>query len=333
MGLTQFVRERRSTWDRLEQIIGQVYKRGARRANADDVHQMIHLYREASADLARLRAMDADPQLIDQINRLVTRGHAQIYRGVGKRPRSQLRRFFLRQYPRLFRATWRFTLASLLCSAVFYCMAYYTVQQHPDIVADLMGGGQVAQEFQGSKTRDDIAGRFENANSPIFSSFVTTNNIKVAFNAFALGITFGLGTVYVLVFNGTMLGGFAGAYAQSGIESAFWLTVLPHGALELSAIVVAGGSGLLMGYALWVPGRRTRRRALREEAIKAVQLVLGLVPAFILAGLMEGFVTPRTDIPQGLKVALGVALAVSFWGYLLLAGRQHDETDDPAGAG
>ncbi len=92
-------------------------------------------------------------------------------------------------------------------------------------------------------------------------------------------------------------------------------------ALELSAIVIAGGAGLLVGYGLWAPGQRTRRRALREDAITAMQLAAGLIPAFIFAGLMEGLVTPSDAIPQPIKVVLGVTAAVVYWLYLLLAGR------------
>ena len=119
-----------------------------------------------------------------------------------------------------------------------------------------------------------------------------------------------------------MLGGIAGAFAKSGIGWQFWMVILPHGALELSAVVVAGGAGLLLGYSLWCPGQRTRRRALREEAVRAMQLAVGLVPAFAVAGIFEGFVTPSDAIPEPLKVGLGVAAAAVFWLYLLLAGRR-----------
>jgi uncharacterized membrane protein SpoIIM required for sporulation len=125
----------------------------------------------------------------------------------------------------------------------------------------------------------------------------------------------------MLTFNAVMLGGIAGAFAKSGIGWQLWMVILPHGALELSAVVVAGGAGLLLGYSLWCPGLRTRRRALREEAIRAVQLAVGLIPAFAVAGVFEGFVTPSDAIPEPLKVFLGVAVAVVFWLYLLLAGR------------
>jgi uncharacterized membrane protein SpoIIM required for sporulation len=210
-------------------------------------------------------------------------------------------------------------LASFLISASLAGMAFVTVQRSPEVVTDIMGGGD--EEFVDRRTGEDIRGRFQKVSSPVLSSFVTTNNIRVALLAFALGITFGLGTIYVLAINGVMLGGFAGAYARSGVGADFWITVMPHGTLELSAIVLAGGSGLLMGYSLWCPGDRSRRLALRESAILAMKLAVGLIPAFIVAGLIEGFITPSQEISEPAKLGIGILAAAVFWAYWLLGGR------------
>lgn len=329
MGLERFVEERKPSWNRLAEIVERVYRRGVRAVRPGELLELLHLYRDASADLARLRTLDAEPGRIRELNRLVTRAHAQIYRG-GTRRGGSLMGFFARDYPRLFRQTWRFSFASFLLSGVVALMAFASVQSHPDVVSDILGGAEA--EFRGEKSRADIEERFRQLAAPELSSLVTTNNIIVALNAFALGVTFGVGTVYVLIVNGVMLGGFAGAYARSGIQGEFWATVLPHGALELSAIGIAGGAGLLMGHALWCPGDRTRRRALREEAGRAVRLVLGLIPAFVVAGTIEGFITPSAELPRELKLALGISAAVLFWTYLLVAGRRR-EPPEPSAAG
>ncbi len=325
MGLDQFVRDRRPVWDRLSKIVTEAYRRGVRRLPAADAGDMVHLYRDVSADLARLRALEADPHLVNEINRLVARAHGQIYRGARRKSYSLLQ-FFLVRYPRLFRETGRFTFASFLICVLFAGLAYRTVQSHPELVADVMGP-MIGAEVRGEKTAQDIKARFRMVSSPILSSAVTGNNIMVALKAFALGITFGIGTVFVLMYNSMMVGGIAGAYAKSGVAKDLWMTLLPHGALELSAIVVAGGAGLLLGYSLWCPGQRTRRRALREDALKAVQLAVGLIPAFIVAGFFEGFITPSDRMPEPLKVGMGVSIAVVFWLYLFLGGRNVHEGD------
>ncbi len=319
MNLDSWLRQRRPVWKRLEAIIDQLVRRGPRRTPAKDVADLIECYQSACADLARLRVLGAEPDLVEPLNRLIVRAHGQVYRGAPASPWS-LGAFFLRDYPRLFRRTWKFTLASFLISLITACAAFWTVQDSPQTVADIMGGTD--REFYGEKSVADIRERFGHEGSPMLSSLVITNNIRVALTAFALGITFGLGTIWVLAVNGAMLGGIAGAFAKSGIQWQMWMVILPHGALELSAIVIAGGAGLMVGYGLWAPGQRTRLRALREDVVLAMQLAVGLVPAFAVAGLIEGLVTPSDAVSEGVKVVLGMAVAVTFWLYLLLAGRR-----------
>ncbi len=315
--------ERQPVWDQLSLLLDSLQKRGLHRTQAGDIQEVLRLYRETTADLARLRVLKATPSQITRVNRLAARAHGWIYRH-GKRSCFSLRHFFLVHIPRLFRENWHFTFASLVCSVLFFVLSFGVVSEHPEIAADIMGG--LDEEFYGEKTAADIVDRFRQTPSVILSAAVTTNNIKVALATFALGITFGIGTVYMLIVNGTMLGGFAGAFAQSGSGGVFWLTILPHGALELSAIVVAGGTGLMMGYALWCPGRRTRVQALREEAAHAVQIAIALIPAFLVAGYFEGFVTPSSLIPPEVKAGLGVILALLFWAYLILGGASSEPT-------
>lgn len=321
MAIDSFIRQRQESWDELDGIVEDVYRRGAKRVAPHHLERMIHLYRQVSSDLAHLRTMQADQALVTRLNRLVTRAHGQIYRAAPRRTLSLLR-FFLVRYPRIFRETGRMTLASFLLCAIVYAMAYQIVQTQPQVVADILGG--MADEFTGPKTAADIRERFFSVDragaAPVVASAITANNIRVALLAFGLGVTLGIGTVYVLIVNSAMLGGIAGAFARSGIESELWITVLPHGALELSAIVVAGGAGLTIGWAMWHPGQRTRRLALREEAVKAVQLAVGLVPAFCVAGFIEGFITTREAMPDAVKLTLGITVAAAFWLYLFFGG-------------
>jgi uncharacterized membrane protein SpoIIM required for sporulation len=314
----ELIEVRRSDWDELERLIERVSRRGPRTLSGEQARRFVHLYREVSSDLARLQALGAEPDQLHGVNRLITRAHGQLY---GRRPRARvsLLRFFAKDYPRLFRQRWRYIATSLAVFLAFVAMGYVSVQANPSVVADLLGGAEA--EFRGDKAGEDIRTRFEQVPSPVLSSLVTTNNIIVAFTAYALGVSFGIGTIYLLMINGAMLGGFAGAYARNDAAGAFWETVMVHGALELTAIIIAAGAGLIMGYALWCPGRRTRLRALREEGRDAALIALGLVPAFMAAGLLEGFVTPAQNIPSGIKLLLGLLIMLVYWLYLGLAGR------------
>jgi uncharacterized membrane protein SpoIIM required for sporulation len=128
--------------------------------------------------------------------------------------------------------------------------------------------------------------------APLMSASIMTNNIQVAFLAFAGGITFGLLTVYVLIYNGIIVGAIAALFWHYDKTYEFWAYIVPHGMIELTAIFIAGGAGLLMGYRLFVPGPYSRAYQLKENAKRSVQLLLGTIPLFIIAGVIEGFITP-----------------------------------------
>ncbi|MBR9989235.1 MAG: stage II sporulation protein M, partial [Gemmatimonadetes bacterium] len=164
---------------------------------------------------------------------------------------------------------------------------------------------------------------------PLFSSSLIANNVQVTFFAFAGGIAVGLGTMLILLMNGVMLGGTAGLFHVQGLSPYLWSFVLPHGIIELTAICIAGGAGLLLGSAFVLPGRRTRRSALVHRARDAVSLLGGTVVLLVLAGLVEGFISPST-LPSAAKLGFGTLMAVILGAYLLLAGRNEPTTDPVA---
>src|SRR5262249_25277744 len=147
------------------------------------------------------------------------------------------------------------------------------------------------------------------------------NNIKVSFITYALGaVSGGLGAVYLLVLNGAPLG-IIGAWMIS--EGDFWRFlgfILPHGALELTAIVIAGGAGLRIGWTALGPGDRTRADAFREEGQRSITIIIGLMTMFVCAGLIEGFIT-GSGLPVGVRVGIGALLWLCYVGYLVIQGR------------
>ena len=155
---------------------------------------------------------------------------------------------------------------------------------------------------------------------PLFSSTIIANNVQVTFFAFAGGIVLGLGTALILLINGVMLGGTAGVFHAKGLSLYLWSFVLPHGIIELTAICIAGGAGLLLGSAILIPGRRTRRDALVRRGREAVSLLGGTVVLLLLAGLIEGFISPSA-LPDAAKLAFGALTAVVLTAYLVSAGR------------
>jgi uncharacterized membrane protein SpoIIM required for sporulation len=152
------------------------------------------------------------------------------------------------------------------------------------------------------------------------ATLIFRNNIQVAFLTFAGGVLFGIGTVYVLIENGVMLGGVLGAAQYYGVAPLLWGFISPHGYLELTCIVIAGAAGLMLADALVRPGLLLRREALAHAARRAVELVLGAAPVLVLAGVVEGNVSP-SDLPVGVKLAIGPVLGAALFALLLTLGR------------
>ncbi|MGH7546357.1 MAG: stage II sporulation protein M, partial [Gemmatimonadota bacterium] len=155
---------------------------------------------------------------------------------------------------------------------------------------------------------------------PAFAGGIIANNVQVTFLAFALGITAGLGTLVLLLFNGLHIGATLGLFDGRGLGAYLWAFVLPHGIVELTAAAIAGGAGLLLGSALVLPGEQTRREALVERGRVALRLLVGTSALLVLAGLVEGFVSP-SSLPPGVKIGFGLTLGVLLYVYLVRAGR------------
>ena len=157
--------------------------------------------------------------------------------------------------------------------------------------------------------------------SSVMSTFIMTNNISVAFMTFATGLTFGVGTCYLLALNGLMLGCVMALCFHYGLLGPLLEFVTAHGVVEISVIIVAGTAGLLVGSALVNPGDYTRRDSLGIRGRDGVKLVLGTAPMLVVVGLIEGFVSPQPVIPAVVKMTLGLVLGALFYLYLLFAGR------------
>ena len=150
---------------------------------------------------------------------------------------------------------------------------------------------------------------------------IFTNNIGVTFTAFASGIAFGVAPAFFLLYNGVLLGAVAGIAAATGHGTNVVELIIPHGILELSCIAVSAAAGMRMGWALVEPGPRRRTEALAAEAPRAVLLVLATAPWLVVAGLVEGFVTPH-HLALLPALAVGVGIATPYWACVALVGRR-----------
>ena len=299
------------------------------KAKAADVADFPHQYRRLCQHLALAQQRGYSSYLVDPLQQLALRGHQQLYRH-----RSQLTAnilaFLLADFPRLVREQWRFVLiAGLLFFGSLVGIALL-VYLFPDLVYSIISPLQVA-EMQGMYNPDAsrlgrAAERAASEDWMMFGYYVM-HNIGIAFQTFAAGLLFGLGSVFFLIFNGLVIGAVSGHLTDIGYGQTFWSFVIGHGAFELSAITLAGAAGLQLGWSLVAPGRLARSEALRLAARKSVRMLCGVMVFLLIAAFIEAYWSSTTRIEPWIKYAVGVALWLLVAAYLTLAGRSRHAPD------
>jgi uncharacterized membrane protein SpoIIM required for sporulation len=297
----------------LEQLLDQGARKGLSSLGRSELQEVGLLYRQIAADLAALREDRGSVHFARYLNQLLARAHNIIY-SANKTSPSAIISFFTVTYPRVFRRHWRYVQIALLIFAVSAAVGAALTYQDPDFKLSIIGPQMVQTIEKREMWTHSIVGI-----KPLASSAIMTNNISVGFMTFALGITGGLGTIYMMLFNGLMLGVIGMACHQSGMSLQLWSFVAPHGVLELPAIFLAGGAGLRIATGLLFPGYLPRRESLARAGTDAVQLLLGTIPMLIVAGTIEAFVSP-TGLRMALKFGMAAALFALLLAYLFGAG-------------
>ena len=308
-----FIEANRDTWARLEELVRRAGS-SATRLSANEVDELVQLHLRVSSQLSTTRTHLADPDLAAHLSRLVARSSAVVH---GTRPRTlaTLLRGITEVFPA---AVWHARTAILISTLVFVAsFAAMTVwlAVSPEAVA-AMG----PEEFRQSYLEEDFEAYYSAEPATAFAARVFTNNAAVGALAFGSGILWGIPTLYVLLLNGINVGLAAGLFHAADDAAHFWGLILPHGLLELTAVFIAGGAGLKLGWSAIQPGERTRRESLAEEGRRSVSIVLGLVLVFLVAGLLEGYITPQ-PWSAPLRVGIGAAVWAAVTGWLILAGR------------
>jgi uncharacterized membrane protein SpoIIM required for sporulation len=312
--LDRFLATNQPLWDRL----GALAKRGSGGANklsAEEIDELVGLYQRASSHLSYVRTYYRDPALTTTLTGLVATAGSVVY---GTRPKSlrAVAHFFTATFPG---ALWHNRRFIAVAAVLFFVPAI--------AVGVWLAGSDTAIEAIGPPAlreaylNEDFESYYSSRPASEFAAQVTTNNIQVGFLAFAGGVFLCAPTALVLLYNGANLGVPAGLFAAAGQNAKFYGLILPHGLLELSAVVIAGSAGLRLGWSLVDPGDRPRAIALTEEGRRSVVLVLGLVATFLVAGLIEGFVT-GSSLPTFVRVGVGVVVEVAFVLYVVVLGRE-----------
>jgi uncharacterized membrane protein SpoIIM required for sporulation/uncharacterized RDD family membrane protein YckC len=318
-------------WGEFASMLARAKTGGLRALPENEIADFVARYREAAADLARLRTASRgrDTEAQYYLSRLVAAGHNLLYR------RRELAlgtvwTFLTVTLPREARRSWRPVLTAALLLYGPAAITYVAVLRDPDLQYDFEPPGMIDRVENAAKNEARGRGYIaaSDAQRPIVSSFIMANNIKVTIVAFAAGATAGIGTVLALVSNGISLGASIAMYQNYGVARVILGFVVAHGVLELQAICFAAGGGLLIAYAILLPGAYTRREALIILGRRAVRLATISIILLVFAGLIEGLFSADPYWPLSTRVTLGALTGVLM--ILWLSRGWHGEADLPS---
>ncbi len=319
-------------WSTFATMLRDAQHRGLRHMSETEVSDFVAQYREIATDLARLKTASKDTQsdALFYLSRLVAGGHNLLYRQRSVTGRAAVR-FVAVNVPREMRRSWGYIAIAALCLFGPMAVTYQAVVNDPLLAESLLPSEMIDRANEGvarAKNGDRTYVEIKSFMRPIAASNIIANNIQVTYTVFAFGITAGIGTLLMLITNGVSIGAALGLYQSKGILSQIGEFVLSHSVFELSAICIAGAGGLLIARALLLPGQYTRREALVVYGRRAIRLITASTLLLIVAGTIEGLVSPRTDIPITDKIVIAAVSAFVLLVYFLLGGRGMDASDE-----
>jgi len=326
MKQSQFESRHQPEWQRFTRLL-EALERG--KSDSKTSEGFASDYRRICQQLALAQERGYSSHLVDPLHQLAARGHQQLYRH-----RSQLGAevvsFLMAGFPRLVRAQWRFVLAASVLFFGSLIVMGLLVYWFPDLVYTVVSPEQVS-EMEGmydpsARRLGEAAVRGSSEDWMMFAYYIM-NNIGIAFQTFASGLLFGLGSVFFLFFNGLMIGAVAGHLSGIGFGQTFWSFAIGHGAFELSAIALAGAAGLKLGWALLAPGALPRSEALRLAAKISVQLVCGVMVFLLIAAFIEAYWSSLNSFRPLTKYVVGAVLWTLVPTYLVYAGRSRHAPD------
>ncbi|MEU8295265.1 stage II sporulation protein M [Streptomyces sp. S-9] len=310
MDLDVFVSAHRAEWDRLDALLGR-----RRRLTGAEADELVTLYQRAATHLSVIQSAAPDPQLTGRLSRLVARARSAVT-GTRRASWRDVTHFLTHGFPAaVYRARHWWVPTALISTAVAALLAWW-IGSHPEVQASIAAPAELRE-----MTRP--GGQYETyySSNPAtsFAAQVWTNNAWAAALCLILGVFLGLPVLWILFQNMLNLGVGFGLMSSAGRLDTFLGLVLPHGLLELTAVFVAAGTGLRLGWTVVDPGPRTRRTALAEEGRAALAMAIGLALVLFVSGAVEGFVTP-SGLPTWARITIGVVAELAFLTYVYVLG-------------
>ena len=315
-----FAARRQRDWDQLDALVRTVQARGLRHLLPEQIAQLSPLYRDVCADLSRAQGARYSAPLVDYLQGLTAVAHTVLY-GYGRgrwRVAGGGLRVALDAFPRGVRRHWRAMLIAFLLFFVPFFAGLFATLSDPAFAVRIVPEEQLRPLVEAYK-EGFASGRGAGIDAAM-AGFYVNNNVGIALRCFATGFFFGVGSAFYLVENGLVTGAIMGYVAANGAGNNILTFVVGHGSLELGAIVLAGGSGLSLGWSLVSPGDRTRVASLQATARSVVTVVLGAAVMLLMAAAVEGFWS-SSSLPAVVKRSVGAGMFVLVTAYIVFAGR------------
>lgn len=319
----QFEQRYRPVWTSLEEQLTQLEAIHVSRRKALPLNHFVTDYRQLCHQLALTRERGYSLELQQYLNNLVLRAHRQLYR-YNPPLADRIGAFFAHGFPQAVRRQWRWHMVSALCFVLSIALVWILVHQQPDMVYTVLDENSltdIEMMYQpGEDGAGDIHAGRDGSDDVMMFGYYIKNNIGIAFRTFAGGLLLGVGALVVMLFNGSFFGAVAAHLINVGGDQPFFTFVIAHGAPELTAIVLAGGAGLRLGWAIIAPGPYSRLTALRLAAKDSLPTMYGVFALLLLAAFIEAFWSPR-DFEPVVKYSVGAACWGLLYLYLIFGGR------------
>ncbi|RLL67167.1 stage II sporulation protein M [Streptomyces sp. Z26] len=310
MDLDVFVSAHRAEWDRLDVLV-------RRRLSGAEADELVALYQRASTHLSQIQSSAPDPVLTGRLTTLVARARSAVT-GARRASWRDAAHFFAAGFPAALYRTRHWWVPTALLSTLTAALIGWWIGTHPEVRASIAAPDQLREM---TRPGGDYEAYYSSHPAASFAAQVWTNNAQAVAVCLVLGVFLGIPVLWVLFQNLLNIGIGIGLMHEAGRLDTFLGLILPHGLLELTAVFVAAGTGLRLGWTVVDPGPRSRRTALATEGRAALGMAVGLAAVLFVSGAIEGFVTP-SGLPTWGRVTIGVAAELAFLAYVYVVGRR-----------
>ncbi|MGB1308243.1 MAG: stage II sporulation protein M [Oceanihabitans sp.] len=307
-----FVKQNKDKWLKFESVLSNNI--------AISPDALSNLYIEITDHLSYAKTFYPNSNTQYYLNQLASQAHQKIYK-TKKESKNRIVSFFKTEFPLLFYKHQRELLISFLVFSLFVIIGAFSAANEGDFIRSILGDGYVNMTIQNIENGDPMAVYKKQGELNMFLG-ITINNIKVALMAFAYGILLGIGSLYIMLQNGIMLGSFQYFFYEQGLLWESARTIWIHGTIEISVIIIASCAGLVLGNGILFPGTYTRLESFKRGVKNGLKILISTIPFFIIAGFLEGFVTRHTEMPDWLAIFIILSSLASIIYYYVIYPRQ-----------